>query len=198
LIDLSEVRDAAKQVEKTREMAIGARASWTAVDAEAKVHTAKLEELIGDTVWPDQLRAFLRAGKDLLVLLGWPLALVLTLVYVLHSETAKDRIAILAKSVQKVGLPGGVEVTLWGDEFRQNQSDTFARFRADVRAEYDKQAERFTIKDTLNRILKDVIEPELKLDDGRSPHFLRGFAPGSRRRPASVGDRPLRAESSNR
>lgn len=113
-------------------------------------------------MWPDQLKGFLRACRDLLLLLGWPLALALALVYVLHSDKAKDRIAALSKSLQKVALPGGVEFTLWREEFRQNQSETFRKFRADVQAEYDKLAERYTIKDTLARILKDTIDPCMK------------------------------------
>jgi hypothetical protein len=132
-----------------------------AAEAETKTHAAKLKAMLGDAVWPDQLRSVLRTCKDLLLLLGWPLALALALLYILHSDRAKDRIVLLAKSIQKVGLPGGFEVTLWGEQFRQDQSDTFKKFRADVQAEYDKLAERLTIKDTVARLLKEKIEPEL-------------------------------------
>jgi hypothetical protein len=157
-----DIKAVAKQLDTTQDALIRARASWVASDAEAKVHAAKLKSMLSDAVWPDQLRGTLRTGRDLILLLGWPLALALVLAYVLHSDKAKDRIVLLAKSIQKVSLPGGFEVTLWGDQFRQDQSDTFKKFRADVQAEYDKLAERRTIKDTVARILKEKIEPELK------------------------------------
>ena len=162
VVSLDEVKDVVKQLEATQAAVTKARASLVAVEAETNSHAAKLESMLSGAVWPDQLRGMLRTCKDLLLLLGWPLALALALAYILHSDSAKDRIALLAKSIQRVVLPGGFEVTLWGEQFRQDQSDTFKKFRADVQAEYDKLAERHTIKDTLARILKDTIAPELK------------------------------------
>jgi len=158
-IDLEELRETLKQLEKEEEGLTMARASLVGAQAEVKARSATLKPMLSDAVWPDQLKSALRAGRDLLLLLGWPLALALALVYILNSDKAKDRIAALSKSLQKVSLPGGVEFTLWCEDFRQSQSETFRKFRTDVQAEYDKLAERHTIKDTLARILKDTIEP---------------------------------------
>lgn len=160
-IEAGELRDTVKQLDAARQAVASTRASWTAMAAQAKIHTAKLETLLGDTVWPDQLGGLLRACRELLLLLGWPLALVIALAYIRHSDKAKDWFGAIAKSIHKVAYKG-VEVTLWGEEFRQSQSDTFAKFRADVQAEYDKLAERHAIERTLNLILKGTIEPELK------------------------------------
>jgi hypothetical protein len=161
-INLNELTVVIKQLESTQNAVTKIRASWVAAQALINSHAKDLESMLGDAVWPDQLKGALRTFKDLLLMLGWPVALILALAYILHSDSARDRIRLLAKSVRSLTLPGGFAVTLWGEEFRQDQSETFRKFRADVQAEYDKLAERHTIKDTLARILKDTIDPELR------------------------------------
>jgi hypothetical protein len=159
---VAELKTTQDGVAKTRASWIATQAETIATQAETNSHAAKLESMLSDVVWPDQLEGALKTCKDLFLVLGWPLALALSLAYLLNSDSAKDRIAQLARSIQSVALPGGFGVTLWGEQFRQDQSDTFKRFRADVQAEYDKLAERYTVKDTLARILKDTIVPELE------------------------------------
>ncbi len=161
LVSQTEMTKVLEQLESAQIATTKARTSWTAAEQETKNRAEKLKSLLGDSVWPDQLKGMLRSVRDLSLVLGWPLALALALAYVLHSDRAKDRLVILASSIQKVAFPGGFELTLWGEKSGIDQSATFQKFRVDVKSEYDKLAEQRTIKETVSRMLKDTVEPEL-------------------------------------
>jgi hypothetical protein len=92
--------------------------------------------------------------------LVWPVVLAILILYLFNSKSALEVFKHIASLVSTVKVPGGLEIAFAGGAaVKSTQEEVIKGYRQQVITQYDLAANQTQISDTVERIIKECIEP---------------------------------------
>jgi hypothetical protein len=110
--------------------------------------------------------------KDQILALVWPVVIAILILYVFTSKSALEVLKHMGSLVSKVKVPGGLEIAFAGGAAVKNtQEEVIKGYRQQVISQYDLAANQTQVSDTVERIIKERIEPFFTGQNINRPDF---------------------------
>lgn len=155
--ELQDGRDKAIASIDDAKAAIGSdQAKLTAATAAAKAQIALAKSNLTASTAAERVRVV----KDQILALAWPVVIAILVLYIFTSKAALEVLKYMGSLVSNVKVPGGLEIAFAGGAVvKNNQEEVIKGYRQQVVTQYDVAAAQNQISDTVERIIKDRIEP---------------------------------------
>ena len=155
--ELQDGRDKAIASIDDAKAAIGSdQAKLTAATAAAKAQIALAKSNLTASTAAERVRVV----KDQMLALAWPVVIAILVLYIFTSKAALEVLKYMGSLVSNVKVPGGLEIAFAGGAVvKNNQEEVIKGYRQQVITQYDVAAAQNQISDTVERIIKDRIEP---------------------------------------
>jgi hypothetical protein len=110
--------------------------------------------------------------KDQMLALIWPVVLAILILCLFSSKSALEVFKHIASLVSNVKVPGGLEIAFAGGAAVKNtQEEVIKGYRQQVINQYDLAANQTQISDTVERLIKERIEPFFAAQGLTRPDF---------------------------
>lgn len=130
----------------------------TTLGAEIGTRVKLIKDQIGPPTTVDRLAG--NTIKDLLIAFAWPLSVVIGASYLLVSSRGGVLLQRIFRHIRSLKVPG-LEVVV-GEELKETAEEAFKFHREQVKKQFDSWAQRQAIRETVNRILEEDVEPFLR------------------------------------
>jgi|HubBroStandDraft_2_1064218.scaffolds.fasta_scaffold30935_4 hypothetical protein len=146
----------------------GDQAKVNAAMAAAKTQIGQAKNNLTATTATERVKVV----KDQMLALVWPVVIAILILYIFNSKSALDVLKHMGSLVSNVKVPGGLEIAFAGGAAVKNtQEEVIKGYRQQVITQYDLAATQTQISDTVERIIKERIEPFFGAHKLKRPDF---------------------------